>query len=390
MTELLTRPSARAYDEPSPSVWWRGCLAALWAVALGVATLVIVVLIAWATDSRTGASAGAAIRAALQVWLAAHRVPLSVDGGTIAVAPLFLTLAFAFLVARAGAVLARGQHVVDGPGVLSVAFAVAMPYAGLATFVAAGARTSAVRPAPVAALGCAFLLGVVAAGWGAARGAGLVGELWHSLPERSRLPLGAGGGAFAVLTIGASLLMLTGLVLHLGEASRMLDALGGGVVGAAAVVLLAIALLPNGAMCGVGYVAGPGFALGTGTSVTLTGAHTGPLPLFPLVAAVPRGPAPFPVELAVIAVLVGAGLVAAWLVARDDRPLVPSLIAAASAGAVTGLLVAIAAALAGGPAGPGRMAAFGVSPWQAGLAVAGEIAVVACGAVGALTWRRGR
>jgi hypothetical protein len=36
------------------------------------------------------------------------------------------------------------------------------------------------------------------------------------------------------------------------------------------------------------------------------------------------------------------------------------------------------------------MSVLGASPWQTGLAVAGEVAVVACGAAGALTWRRGR
>lgn len=390
MTELLTRPSASSYDDATPSVWWRGSLAALWAVSVGVATLVVVVLVAWATDSRTGASAGAAIRSALQIWLVAHRVPLSVSGGTIAVAPLLLTLALAFLVARAAAVLARGQGVDDGYGVLSVAIAVGLPYAGLATFVAAGARSSEVRPAPVAALGCALVLGFAAAAWGAARGVGLVAVLWRTVPVRIRLPLGAGAVAMAVLGGGAALLVGTALVLHLGEAARTLDLLGGGVVGATAVVLLAIALVPNAAACGVGYLAGPGFALGSGTSITLTGAHTGPLPLFPLVAAVPTGPAPFLVEVAGIVVLVGAGLAAAWLVAREGHALVPSLSYAAAAGAATGVLAAVATGVAGGPAGPGHMAVVGASPWQTGLAVAGEIAVVACGAVGALTWRRGR
>ena len=47
MTELLTRPpaaAARPSDDAgaAASVWWRGCLAALWAVAVGVAILVVV------------------------------------------------------------------------------------------------------------------------------------------------------------------------------------------------------------------------------------------------------------------------------------------------------------------------------------------------------------
>src|SRR4051812_34885289 len=125
MTELLTRPpaattSSTARDSAgTASVWWRGCLAALWAVAVGVAILMVVVLVVWATDARSGAGAGEAIRFALQLWLAAHKVPLHVSGATVAVAPLGLTLALAFVVARAAAVLARGHDVDDIGGVLT-------------------------------------------------------------------------------------------------------------------------------------------------------------------------------------------------------------------------------------------------------------------------------
>jgi hypothetical protein len=57
---------------------------------------------------------------------------------------------------------------------------------------------------------------------------------------------------------------------------------------------------------------------------------------------------------------------------------------------VAGVVTAVLVAVAGGAAGPGRMSAVGASPWQTGLAVVAEVAAVACGAAGAMTWRRGR
>jgi hypothetical protein len=392
MTELLTRARTSSYDDAtdSSSVWWRGALAALWAVAVGVASLVVIALIAWAADSRTGASAAQAVRAALQIWLVGQRVPLRVEGGSIALAPLLVTLGLAFLVARSAAVLTRGQQIDDVRGVGRVGLAVGVPYGVLTTFVAAGASTSSVHPSPAAALACGLVLGLVAAGWGAARGAELVRVSADLLPERVRVPLVAGGAAFAVMLSGATLLLLTTLVLHLGEATRSADMLGGGVVAAVALAALTIALIPNAAVCAIGYLAGPGFAVGAGATVTLTGGRPGALPTFPLMAAVPDGPAPLLVELVGISILVAAGVAAALLVAREGRALVPSMGFAAGAGATAGLITALAAALAAGPAGPGRMTVLGASPWQTGLAVAGEVAVVACGAAGALTWRRGR
>lgn len=393
MTELLSRPSRQTASvgtaDPA-GIWWRGVLAAVWAVAVGLATLLVIVLVAWAADSRAGAGAPDAMRSALQIWLVSHRVPLRVEGGSVAVAPLLLTLGLAFLVARAAAVLARGHDLREPRSVGLVALAVGLPYAVLTTFVAAAAESPQVHPSPLAALLGGLMLGGTAAAWGAARGCGLLGDLWALVPEPVRMPLGAGAAAVGVLLAGSSLLLLAVVVLRLGEAAHAVSALGGGVVAGVAVVALDLALLPNAAVCGLGYLTGPGFAIGSGTSVTVNGAGTGALPALPLTVAVPHGPAPALTLAVSVLVMVAAGVTAAWLVARTDRPLLPTMGLAASAGAAAGVVAALAAALAGGPAGPGRMAAFGVSPWQVGLAVAGEIAVVACGAAGAMTWRRGR
>ena len=394
MTELLTRPRATAtYDDDAwsaRSTWLRGAFGAAWAVAVGVASLVVVVLITWAADSRAASGAGSAVRAALQVWLAGHHVALHVGDGTIAIAPLLLTICFAALVARAAASVARTDGVTDGFGVTRVALAVGLPYAVLTTFVAAAATSAPVRPSPAGALGFGLVLGCLSAAWGAARGVGVTAELWARVPERVRIPASAGGAAVLVLLAGSSLLLLASLAVHGASVAGAVTALGGGGVGATVIVVLDVALLPNAVIFVLGYVAGPGFAVGAGADVTLAGASTGTLPALPLLEAMPNGSASTAVTGLAIAVVVAAGAVAARRIAGAGRPLGASMVAAVGAGAAAGLLAAVLAAVAGGPAGPGRMATVGVSPWQVGLVVAAEIAVVAAGIVGALTWRRGR
>ena len=399
MTELLTRTTSASRlgegerDSSVPfmsTLWVRGAVSALWAAALGCAVLVVVVLIAWAADSRSGAGAGGAIRTALQLWLAAHRVPLHVEGGTVVLAPLGLTLGLGWLVARAAAVLARGQDVDEPRAVGFVALAVGVPYAVLAAFVAAAAHSSHVRPDPAVALAGGLLLGVLAAGWGAARGVGLVQECWRRLPAALGRPLAGGLTAAAVLVGGGLLLVVLSLVTHAAAAWSSVGALGGGAVAAGAVLALDLVLVPNAALAAVGYLAGPGFAVGAGSSVTIGSAHAGALPALPLLAAVPQSRAGVVVEGLVLFVLVGAGLAAAAVVARFGEPLLRTMALALGAGAVAGVVIAALAALAGGSAGPGRMTAVGASPWQTGLAVAAEVAAVACGAAGAMTWRRGR
>ena len=399
MTDLLTRPDGTQsertqYDvvrsDTAGSVWWRGCLAAAWAVAVGIATLLVVVLVAWAADSRASSGATAAIRTALQLWLVGHRVSLAVPGGHVAIAPLLLSVALAFLVARSAAVLARGQRVDDAAGVATVALAVGLPYGALATFVAAAGHASNVRPSPFAALVAGWLFGTAAAAWGAVRGAGLVRTLWSRLPGWMRVPAAAGAAALGVLLAGATALLLVALTVHAASVGNSVSTLGGGPIAALALLALDLALLPNAAVYALGYLTGPGFAAGAGASISAAGSSPASLPGLPLLAAVPRGPAGPLVQLMAVVVVVAAGAVAAWLVARGGHRLVRSTALAAGAAVPAGLLAALLAALADGPAGPGRLAVFGVSPWQLGLCVAGEVAVVAAGTVALLTFRRGR
>src|SRR3954452_16811724 len=399
MTELLTRTttSSRLNDSADSSrggvvssVWARGIVSALWAAALGCAVLLVIVLVAWAADSRSAASAARALRTALQLWLAAHRVPMQVEGGTIVLAPLGLTLALGWLVARAAAVLARGQQVEDPRGVGVVALAVGVPYGVIATFVAAAAHSSQVRPAPAVALLGGLVLGVVSAGWGAARGVGLVRACWSQLPPIVARTVSAGLCAAAVLVAGGLLLVVAGLAAHAASAWSDVGALGGGAVGASAVVALDLVRVPNAALAAVGYLAGPGFAIGGATTVSIGSVHSGPLPALPLLAAVPHSAAGAAVEALVLATVVGAGIAAAVIVARLGERLLRTMVLALGAVAVAGLSIAVLVGVAGGSAGPGRMSTVGASPWQTGLAVAAEVAVVACGAAGAMTWQRGR
>jgi len=315
---------------------------------------------------------------------------MQVEGGTIVLAPLGLTLGLGWLVARAAAVLARGQQIHEPRGVGVVALAVGVPYAVIATFVAAAAHTSHVRPAPATALLGGLVLGLASAAWGAARGVGLVRACWSALPATAGRTVVAGLCATGVLVVGGSFLVVAALATHAASAWADVGALGGGAVGACAVVALDMMLVPNAALAAVGYLSGPGFAVGGATTVSIGSVHSGPLPALPLLAAVPHSPAGVLVEMLVLATIVGAGLAAAVVVARLGERLLRTMLLALAGGGVAGLAVAALVAVAGGSAGPGRMSTVGASPWQTGLAVAAEVAVVACGAAGAMTWQRGR
>jgi hypothetical protein len=163
-------------------------------------------------------------------------------------------------------------------------------------------------------------------------------------------------------------------------------------VGGAALLLLAqLAYIPNAIVWAISYTLGPGFAFGTGTFVAPTGSALGPVPLFPMLAAIPSdarpgGPAWVPVLVLALPYLAGA---VAGIVTVRIAP-TPVIEAAPlwgfAAGTATGALAGLGAAFAGGPLGDGRLASVGPSGFQVGLVAVLEIGITAALAAAAANW----
>lgn len=373
--------------EPMPS----GTAVALEAAGTGLVVVALAVLVAWATDSRSSASTGEALRVAAQGWLLAHHVPLEVEGGRVGFVPGGLALLPVLLLARAGAGLARLGAVTRPADLGRVAAYLALPYAACAGVVALVARTPAASPPPVTAALAAGLLALAAGGAGAAARAGL----WPALV--ARVPPGARESARAALLavtalLGAAALLVGGaLVASAGAATALAAQVAPGAGGALGLGLLGLAVVPNAVVWGAAYLAGPGFALGAGTAVTVTGASTAHVPALPLLALLPEpGPAPWPL-VGLLLVPVAAGVLAGSALARRSpgTPAAERRRRVAAAAAAAGLVLAVLALLSGGSVGPG-LAPAGPSPWQTGLAVAAEVGAGALAAVEAAAWRARR
>ena len=384
MTDMLTRPS-RTTTTPAPArqPLEAGLTAAAWSVGAGLIAIALPVLLVWAADARTGAGAGEAMRAAGQVWLVAHGVDLRVPAGSLGIVPLGLVLLPLALLVRAGGHIARECRVVRLRDALVLAGAVAGPYAVLAAVVAALARTTAVQPVSWQALLGGLLIGFAGSLAGAMRAA----DLWPTVPPLLRqrgVRLLTGTTAALGVLLGAGALVTAGsLLLHLGRARDLAAASAPGLVGGVALLLLGLLLVPNAAIFGAAWLAGPGFAVGVGTTVGPFGTDLGPVPALPLLAALP-GPVPVAVGVLALAVPIGGGVLAGLLVVRRlaDAPWTAACREAALVGPVAGAVAAVACSLAGGPAGGARLTAVGPSPWQVGLAVAAEVAVGAAVAAG--------
>jgi hypothetical protein len=394
MAETLNRPtrpsSSRATSAaPAPRrPIQAGATGALWAVCAGLVATALPVLLVWATDGRSGSGAAAALRTAGQVWLFAHGAALEVPGGLLGLSPVGLLALPLVLLLRAGGHSARVCRVKRLSEVPVLALALAAPYAVLAAIVAALSETSAVRAAPWQALLSGFVVAGLGAVAGILRATGLWRAVMPALPGRAARLTVAATGALAVLLAGGALAAGGAFVAHLGRAGDLQSASAPGLVGGVALLLLGLLLVPNAAVWGAAWLAGPGFHVGVGTAVGPFGTTLGPVPALPLLAGLPGPISPWLGALA-LAVPLAAGAFAGLLVVR--RLAEPSWRRAAAeaalAGPCAGLVAGLAGWLAGGPAGGARLTDVGPSPWLFGLVVAVEVAAGAA-ACAALVVRR--
>lgn len=380
----LTRP-APPVRRSTPSVLAPGATAAVWALGAGLVTVAVPVLLVWATDSRSGSGAAAAIRAAGQLWLLAHGTSLAVPGGVVGLTPLGLVALPLMLLHRAGRHCTRSVAVPGLRAAGQLVLAVAGPYALAAAVLAALTATTAVRPDPVRALLGALLIAVLGAGSGVLREAQLF-QVVRQLPDQVlSLAVGA-AAALGVLVAGGAALAGVSLMLHAGRATTLAGAAAPGLVGGVGLLLLGVLLVPNAAIWGMSWIAGPGFAVGVGTSVGPFGSTLGPVPAFPLLAALPGGSVPVWLGVLTLTVPLVAGALGGMLLMRR-RSVASAATAALEAsllGPSVGVLVAALCAVSGGPLGGGRLNAVGPSPWRVGLVVALEVALPAAAAAAAV------
>ncbi len=220
------------------------------------------------------------------------------------------------------------------------------------------------------------------------------GGLGRSLRDRAdewsphvRVVLATGlraGTATVAVVLGVSAVLVAGLLL-VGYARiiTLYEGVHAGVLGGIALTVGQLAFLPNLVIWAASWLIGPGFAIGTGSSVAPFGTSLGPIPAVPVLGALPPGHELGWGFLGLLVPLLAAFFVAIAVRGRllrelEDVPrvrwlLLTGLIAGVGGGVLLGLLAWASA----GAAGPGRLIDVGPSPWLVGAFAALEIGVAA-------------
>lgn len=399
-----SRPAARRgrlVDEPKapagPSALSQavaGALAAGQALVLSLAVVVLPAIVAYLVGSAAqtapagtpedDAQVRSAVDVAMGIWLLGHGVPLTTDDVTVSLAPLGIAALALFAVYVAAKRFATTSVQAWAAG--------AVTYALGTTAVAALAGSAPGWSMVVAALaglavgGLGMALGLLARA--DAPGPAEIGERAEALarrltrvdlvPATFRLGLRAGTVATGLLVGGAALLVVAWAVAGRATSSDIITALEPGWTGGIVFAVAQLALLPNLVLWAAAWLAGPGFAVGAGTSFTPFGTVSGPLPAIPLLGALPGADWANAVSAWAPALVVACGVTAglfAW------RRLEPSLVRWPDVGWVLagtvlapGVLVLLGQWVAAGAGGPGRLADVGADPLVTAGLVSAEVA----------------
>ncbi|SEC07751.1 DUF6350 family protein [Microbacterium hydrocarbonoxydans] len=369
------------------------------AAAVGLVVLLAPLTLLWTLSFGVTADWGALWPLTGTLWQFGHGVPLDVDVSadvlratgiapaaaafTLSVTPLAFLLFTLLFAARSGGRAARAGAWLLG------SVSGAATFGAIALGVALTAKLGAARVPLVLAVLLPTVVYLVGAVAGAVRSAwedgdgGLLDRVhdvidswgdWGPVPSAS-----VRGAAFAVVGMTAvsavAVAILTATrgseVVALFQAARV-DALGAGVI-----TLGHLAYLPTIIVWAASWLAGPGFAVGVGTAVSPAGTQLGVVPGIPVLGLLPESTSIW--MLIVIIVPIGVGAFAGWAVRSrlvwEGTPLgaAPRAAIAAGIGVLTAAVAAIAALLAGGSMGPGRLAEAGPAVLPFALALGGEV-----------------
>ncbi len=376
-----TRPPSFAprvveHEEPGargPVAWrppeqtLRGALAGAEA-AIGSWLVVAVVAIAGYVATAAAPELGSAgwvdaARVGSVVWLLGHGGGLALGGAAITLVPLGVTA----IGAVAAATSIRRARLT---GWWPVAAAV-LVYTGFAAGFAALAGTPGSWRGVIGAAVVAALAALVAM---RGRYPRELARLVERVPAQVRVGL-SGALRVAVLLLALGLVVvLAALVLGLSRVMDIHRSLVPDVVSSVIIVVAQLVLLPTLVVWGTSYLAGPGFAVGDGTSFSPFGIDAGPLPVVPVLGALPAPGSMAGSAGAVVVLGVLAGAAAGvWLRRRRPLGLTHSLVAAVVTAAGAAVVLAVLAAASSGSVGPGRMAAVGPDPVAVGLGVLWQV-----------------
>ncbi len=304
------------------------------AAAVGLAVTLAPLTLLWVFGFGGGADWGVLWHSAVSVWQLGNLVPLAItlppdylaatgiDAGAasfvLSLAPLAFAAFTVIFAARSGARASHADAWLTGVLTSSAVFAILTTGAALtgANDVARAEPWQAILVPTLLFAVPAFVAAVVTE-WSEA-GSGAIARLRDSVEAAPH-----GWGEVPALVARGTAVVVVGLVglgaavgavalfTRAGQIVALFQAGDVDPLGAIVITLAQLAYVPTLAVWGMSFVAGPGFAVGTGTSVSPAGTQVGVVPGLPALGAVPESTTSWLLLLALLPIALGA--LAGWI-----------------------------------------------------------------------------
>lgn len=375
--------------------WWAAPVAGALAAAGTWLLLALPALVVWVATAHTTVGWGDTLGVASAAWFLGHGAGVTVGDVSLSLAPLGIWL-LALLLAVRGArrLLDRAERAAPGttwPRVLArrAAPGFVLGYAGVGLLgwlltLAGPARPGAGALLVVAAVPVLALAWVLLRRYVAGEETGVVGGWLDRLPRWLPRSIRPGvQGIWLLLGVGTVLVVVM-VVVRWSTVSGLSTAVNAGVVGGTALTAAQLLVLPNLAVWALAWLAGPGFQIADGATITLAGAHPGLMPMIPVLGALPSDGTWSGWLILLLSVPVLAGVGIGWLACRSLARLSSwrtKLATAVSAAATSAACLTVLAAMGSGAVGVERLSAVGTRPLLFGAVLLGQLVAGAAASV---------
>lgn len=334
-------------------VLWVSLTQALRSVALVLLPCAFISLLAWATAGNTAGNTIDPMRAAGWMWLATHHIPFDLllppggKAGALSFLPLGALL-FPFLALRSGfirAVYQLDESQRDVRGLRLTRSMIAIFYTAITALIAWVTASTSVKPVlvlvPVATLPISWIAMSTVRNFGARN--------WNfSIQVALRF--------IAVVTGIASLVLAVAIFAQQSTIRDLTIVLQPGWLGGILLFFVGVLYIPNAILATLSYLIGPGFAVGSDTSLSAMTHQIAQIPALPLLGALPTGRHPL-ILLSAIGIFVGGIAVYLITTRRNFRTF-------ALSSAVIFVVMALLAFLSSGQLITEVLATVGVSTWK--------------------------
>lgn len=383
-----------------------GAVDALISAAALLLVLVAGSSLSWFVDAGATTDWFDSFRNSINIWFALHGVSLNFAAGNFGA---IVVPAFAIQVLPLGAALLifglgwrGGKRLEDSTELWPGWIGATIVYGGVSAGLLSLAATKTLSPNPVSAyfvpslvyvggVVCGSLFGAIGsrANLAAERVAGrnwvdgLTQKVNWVVASVASPALRAGTAFVFVLQALSAVIMAVLLGYNWLNVIQLYEQLQGGVAGGFSATLMQMAFLPNLIFYVSTWLTGPGFAIGTGSSVSPLGTALGPLPTIPVFGVIPQGDLSVGMIVLVVPVLIALiSTVAVKKYAAEARhnfatPLASSLAMGLSIGFVAAFEMTVLALVTHASIGPGRMQNIGADPLWVFVWVFVEVSVIA-------------